>query len=295
MTKLLKELLALSEERDPALQYTEKLVKNKIDRVIVSLTGNQSGRFTKLVKQYKDVKEEMEALETVRGALNETIKEELVPLFNATDEVYTRVVETVGASLVLSKRVAESTKTTTDYEKIYAAMVELVGEDLKTKLEELKKAFTETSKVAEKSPGLRVDIKEGVIKSIVSLIKGIISKFTTGLNGWLGTYDRKLDKLRVQIEDLNLAEVVKEENESGSPAFKVDTLEFYFDVDGDETSAYIYYIGAKTKEEAEDILLDHVKELDAFLEKQGKSIADANLISSKFDKVELVWVDRLKF
>lgn len=296
MSKLLKELLNLTEERDKSLQYTEKKVKGQIDRVIVELTGNQSGRFTKLVKQYIDVKEDLDALETVRLALNETIKEEMIPLFNATDEVYTRVVDTVGASLNLSKRVKATTKETTDYEKIYEGMVALVDEDLKKKLEELKKSFTSIANVNEKSPALRVDIKEGMIKTVVSFIKDVTRKFTSGLTKWTSSYDRKLDKLRMMIEELGTANVVTEAADTPKPDFKSKDgkIEMYMDFDDREGQFYCY--GAKNAEEAETLVLDHIKEVDKFFAKHDLSIMDCvSTDEGSYDADEDVFVDYVTF
>ncbi len=202
MGKLLKELLYISEGRDPSLQYTEKKVKDQVDRVIVQLSGHQSGRFTKLVKQYKEMQEELEKLTTVKDALNESLKEEMIPLFNAEDEIFTRVVETCGASLVLAKKAKPTEKT--DWEGLAKMIMEEITDmmpEAKEKMEQLVKLYT-TVKESDKAPGLRVDIKEGAIKSIIAVIKELSNKFISSISSWTKKYDRRLDKIRLQLEEL---------------------------------------------------------------------------------------------
>lgn len=189
MIKTLKEYLR--EQRDPDLDYTEKKAKGAVDKVIVELKGNQSGKFTKLIKEYSSLKVQIDALEVKRVDLNAKIKDETESLFDAEDEVYTRVVETVSATLNLSKKTVV-TSTKTDYEKVIEQLLEMVP-DLTDKIQELIEANTKITS-STRSPSLRVDLNEGVF----DWIKGLYAKIKT----WAKGYDSDLKSLNKLISQL---------------------------------------------------------------------------------------------
>jgi uncharacterized protein YdcH (DUF465 family) len=193
---LIKELIQLQEgARRKDLEYKEKKVKNILDKVIVDIKGKESAKFTRLAKAYKEVKDEMDALETIRESLNDEIKEEALELFNAEDEVLTRVIETVSLTVQLSKR-GFTTKTDVNYEKIITDISALVPA-LKDKITEIVAACTNVTKTP-RSPALTVKVNEGVIGSITSFAK----KFMMNVLKWCKGYDAKLDKVRKSIEAL---------------------------------------------------------------------------------------------
>ena len=121
-----KEVIVLSEARDPDLKYTEKVVKNKIDRIIVELSGNPSGVMSRLTSRYDRLDKAIKTMSVKRNEMNEQIKDTVTELFNAEDIVLTRVVETVSFTLTLSKLVKASEqnpKTVVDYESIAKDLV----------------------------------------------------------------------------------------------------------------------------------------------------------------------------
>lgn len=187
----------LEEARVSTLEYTEKKVKGQIDRVIVSLQGNESGKFTKLIKAYSELKTATEELELKQKALNEKIKDEALEYFDSRDEVLTRVVETVSASMTISKKTVVKTSKT-DYQKVIDAITELVPE-LKDQIDKLIEANTKISET-EKSPGLRVDLKESEVleEGFKTYLKSLWSK----IKSWTKSYDKKLNMVKEQINQL---------------------------------------------------------------------------------------------
>lgn len=179
------------EARDQNLDYTEKKVKGEIDRVTVELKGNKSGNFTKLIKEYSLLKGKIEDLETKQKELNIKIKAETEELFDSEDVVYTRCIDTVSATLSLSKKTVV-TSTKTDYQKVIDAITDLVP-SLAEQIQELIDANTKIS-TTEKSPALRVDLKEGVW----DWLTGVWSK----IKSWAKGYDKKLDNIKDMIEEL---------------------------------------------------------------------------------------------
>ena len=181
----------LNEVRDSTKVYTEKKVKDKIDKVTLELKDNDSGKFTKLIKEYAKLKESISDLEIRQKELNTKIKAETEELFDAEDVIYTRVIDTVSATLSLSKKTVVTT-TKVDYQKIIDSISELVPE-LTDKINLLIEANTKIS-TAERSPALRVDLKEGFLDWIKSLY--------TKIKSWCLSYDKKLDAINSAIDNL---------------------------------------------------------------------------------------------
>ena len=192
----LQELFHLAEARDPELKYVDKRIKGKLEAVTVELSGNQSGKFTRISREYARLKKATEKLAEKRDALNVKIKEEVEGLYEAEDEIYTRVVETCSMTMTLSKKtISETSKT--DYEAIIAKLTEMVPE-LTDQINDLVKEFT-TVKPVEKSPALRVTVKEGLeLGDLKKLAKAFFSKIKT----WARSYDRKLKSIEKSIDKL---------------------------------------------------------------------------------------------
>jgi hypothetical protein len=194
----LRELLQITEARDPKLVYDEKPVNKKvgaaIDKVTLALSGNQSGKFTKVSREFSRLKTAAEKLSERQNKLNAYIKDEALALFDAEDEIYSRIIETVSMTISISKKTV-TTSNNTDFEKVIEGLLVLVP-DLKSQIEELIKVNT-TIKTAERSPALRVTVKEGLdFKAFKALIKTTFS----GIKSWARSFDRKLSKLQ-QLAD----------------------------------------------------------------------------------------------
>jgi hypothetical protein len=185
----------LKEGRSEDLPYTEKSVKGKLDKVIVELKGNQSGKFTKLAKRYQELKEATDELEKKQKEFNAEIKKEALDLFDAQDEVMTRVVETVSMTIQLSKK-TEVTTSKVDIDAIIAGLSLLVPE-LTDQINVLVEANTKVSKSV-RSPALKVALKEGILDNIKDWISGVFDSVML----WTKNFDRKKDKLQVQIDSL---------------------------------------------------------------------------------------------
>lgn len=191
-----KEYLQLTEARDPKLDYADKKVKGAIDRVTVALTGNQSGKFTKLSKEYAKLKKATETLAAKTSIINAKIKDEALALYDAQDEIYTRVVDTVSMTITISKK-TEVISSKTDYDKIIAGLLELVPE-LTEQVNDLIKANTSV-KVSERSPSLRVDVKEALD---FSEVKAFAKKIYSGVKSWAKTFDKRFNKLQSLVDAL---------------------------------------------------------------------------------------------
>lgn len=185
----------ISEE---GLEYKETKVKNLLDKVTVKLSGNRSGVFTRLAKKYKQIDRLIDSLNAKRDQLNEQVKENIGELFDAEDEVLTRVVDTVSLTATLAKRVAASSKTTTDFdaegfvEELYEMMPELTEQ-----LNVLRNKYTiiETVDVPEKSPALRVKVKESAETDVLAKISNYSELVAEKIDSNLHNFDMRFEAL----------------------------------------------------------------------------------------------------
>ena len=183
----------LNEARKPTLTYTEKQVKGKVERLIVTLAGNESAAMTKLGKQYKEMQKRLERVTAVKEELNGRIKSEIVDLYDAEDEVLTRVVETVSITATLAKKGTDGPKV--DHEKVVAKLLTLMPE-LQAKIDELTKEFT--SVVKAKEPGLTVKVTEDVA-GVWKALKDKFSKLLSSFKTWGKSFDQKLAEIKSAI------------------------------------------------------------------------------------------------
>lgn len=191
------ETVLLSEARRANLNYSFKEVKGKLDKITLKLEGNESGKFTKIAKRYKEIDTAVKALEVERNEINEDIKEKFSDYFDeATDTVVTRIIETVSLTMQLSKRTApEMGKDKVDYEKALLILGDMLPE-LKEKIDEVKKLCTTAGTMSvPKSPALSVKINEDLSDKIFAFMRrvmAVLNKFKT----WGKSFDRKLEKLK---------------------------------------------------------------------------------------------------
>lgn len=198
----MKSCIFITEARDAELEYEEKKKAGEIDRIVVELSGKKSEIATKLAKEFKDVKELEEKLKEKKNELNLKATDHVISFFDAADEVYTRVVETVSVVLTVSKQVQTTipeTKTF-DFDGFYSELLTVVP-DLKDKLELLVKTYTtitpEVSVPADKKPSLRVKLKEDSFSEKLSeKLKELGSKVFNFFIRWGYEYDRKLEKIK---------------------------------------------------------------------------------------------------
>lgn len=196
VSELIQEVIL--EARNPNLTYTQKEVSGKLDRVIVELSGRDSEKFTKLAKSFKRTKTQIERLVKVQDALNAEVKKEAIDLFDAQDEVMTRVVNTVSLGITISKKPEVKDTIKTDWEQVAKGIMALTPE-LDDKIKELIEQFTTVKAGVPKDVSLRVDIKEGVISDAFGKLLGKLKSFLNSIKSWGSSYDSKLEKLKSQL------------------------------------------------------------------------------------------------
>lgn len=193
------EVLNLLEARQPNVKYTEKQVKNVLERVTATLSGSDSANMTKLAKRYARLEVSMKAMKEQHETLNAKLKGDVQGLFDAEDIIYTRVVETAQFTLTMVKEVQKTEGTTeVDYKSIVAALTALVSEDLQGKVEEIIAQYTKV--VPPKAPIKKLTVSKEVgaplAEGFLETLKNKAIRLLKSITGWATSYDNKLDALK---------------------------------------------------------------------------------------------------
>lgn len=187
-----KEHLTLLEARQAGVKYTEKQVKNVLDRVTATLKGTDSANMTKLAKRYARLEVSMKAMKEKHEELNAKLKGDVQGLFDAEDVVLTRVVETAQFTLTMAKEIrkTEGSKEV-DYTSIIAALSALIPDELQSRIDTITEKYTKI--VPPKDPVKKLSVsKEVVSEGLVDRAKA----FLKSIMSWATRFDSKLDALK---------------------------------------------------------------------------------------------------
>lgn len=188
---------------DANVEYTEKKVKGLLDRVTAKLSGSKSGVFTRLGARYKEIDDEVKRLTDERETLNEQVKGQISALFDAEDEVLTRVIESVSLVATLSKKTPATVKPveTFDTEGFINEIYESLPE-LKEQLDIIRAKYVTLSHVdvPEKDHRLTVKLNDSVnlnesdsrLGEYAELVKRMVSRNLKG-------YDQRIAAIKAQV------------------------------------------------------------------------------------------------
>lgn len=191
----------LFEARNPKLTYTEKHVKKVLDRVTVELAGSESGVMSRLTTRYSRLDKAAKLMQEKRNQLNEDMKQVVESLFDAEDEVLTRVVDTVSYTITLSKaEKAESKapKKSVDYAAIVKELSEMIPE-LQAKIEEITEKYTEI--VQPKDTPVKLIVKSKLDEGLTAFARGLVKSFKEmlkSIKSWGKGYDKRLNSLKAK-------------------------------------------------------------------------------------------------
>ena len=201
-------------KNDPEIEYKEKSVKGVVDRVIAILTGNRSGSFTRLAQRYQRLDRLTKLMKIERDKLNAETKKRITALFDAEDEILTRVVETASLAATLSK-VSEQNNEYFDIES-YVEELEQLMPGLENQIAALRAKYTTIEKI-EKSEALRVRVKdpeeikakkklktkesleEATKEDLVARLQNWSKKVLTKINSWANDFDNKILSIRTRM------------------------------------------------------------------------------------------------
>lgn len=187
------------------ISYAVDMTKDKITKVTVYLKSYLSGRFTKLGRNLIRIQKLTEELKTLEQETKEEARDLLGGLFNAEDEAYTRVIDTVGFLFHMSK--TPTPTGSVSYSKVLKELEGHLTPELIQILEGLKAKHTSAPvqkaaslKAVDKNAPVAAEesIQEGV-GDMVSKLKGFFGKVFQEVKAWGVSYDSKLDALKAEV------------------------------------------------------------------------------------------------
>lgn len=169
------------------------------DKVTVKLKGAESGPITKLSNQYMEIKKLEKELKDKKDALTPEIKDSIDELFDASDALKTKYIETVKNTITITKDISPSEKEEFDAEGFFSELSELVDKEIYQTLLDIKEKYTNIKK----SSGRRGSIRDVKVKennhndsNFVKNLKNWVTDYVKKINRKLSTFDSKLNKLK---------------------------------------------------------------------------------------------------
>lgn len=193
---------------NPDITYQEVPKTKKdptvIDSVIAFLAGKTSERFTKMARRYARAKRIEKMLAMEKKKLNIEVKDACEELFEAADDVYTRVVDTATMVFKLSKA-GESENTKFDKEAYMAELEQLSGmaidelEKLKKKHETIIKSKVASKLLTPKEKGVSVKTTEAAEVGSGNKLHQYACNIADDTQEFLKGWDAKFEALQHDI------------------------------------------------------------------------------------------------
>lgn len=189
----------------PEVSYSAEEKKGEITKVVATLNGYQSGKYTKMGRNLLRISRINEKIEKLKEQIKQETRESIAELFHAEDAARTRVIDTVGFIFTMTKDPEPSN--TVKYAKVLEELEQHLTPELVTVMEAIKAKYTTT---VHKEPALiKVKDKKEVAEEGIDLSEGVwdqlkafVGKFAQKIMSWASSYDRRLDKLK-RIANVN--------------------------------------------------------------------------------------------
>lgn len=195
--KLMESLDEAGRVEHPDVQYSQEETKGKISKVVATLASYQSGRYTKLGRNFKRIEWLSDKVAQLKEQTKQESRELVADLFDAEDAVATRVVETVGFTFQLTKdpKPTETVK--------YAKVLEELQGHLTPELIKVMEALvSKHTSITQKAPALTTKDKrpmEGVVsEGPVDGMRAFFANLLSKIQGFCQSYDGKLAALRAE-------------------------------------------------------------------------------------------------
>jgi chromosome segregation ATPase len=188
-------LTDLLEAREKGLTYTEKRHKTTraLERVILELNSSDAASATKLARRYERLDKTARLLKEQRDAMNTHIKAVADRLFDAEDELVTRVMQTAKYTMTISaitKAKDRPATTSVNFERAFSELAALVP-DLQEAAEKILAKYTEITP-ATADTAAKLTVKSRTDESLAALARSAITKLMDWVRSWGISYDKKL-------------------------------------------------------------------------------------------------------
>lgn len=198
MSKDMRELINIVEARkagNPDVEYVDDK-----DKVTVKLKGGESAPITRLSNQYLEIKKIEKELKEKKDKLTPEIKDAIDELFDASDALKTKYIETVKNTLTITKDISPTEKEEFDAEGFFNELSELLDREIYQTLLDIKKKYTNIKKSSGRRGSLRdVKVKENTDESNSSFIKNLkswVSNYVRKINKKISNFDNKFKRLK---------------------------------------------------------------------------------------------------
>lgn len=184
---------------------TKKPKTDDLTRVTLKLKNQKSSAMTVLADKYEAIEKLQDEVNEKRDVLNVQIKDKFDELFNESDKLATRVIESKKWALTVSKTNLRevTTKIDVNYEGAYIELLKLLNENVEPALKEILKTlsaqaigkYSATKTIVKEPVPHRLTynkLDESFISDIWKKIKSVISFIKEKLN----IFDSKFESLK---------------------------------------------------------------------------------------------------
>jgi len=162
----------------------------KISKVVVYLKGSKAQSAKKLATEFAEVSKQKAIIKKTEEDLKKKIQPFMEEFFEIEDSTWTRVVETAGVILTMSKA---STTSKFNHEKF----LERIGKEFPKLKEKFDAIAAEYVSISDRASTIKGDVKnEGfgdAVKAFQAKIGAQVKKFVASIKSFLTSYDAKLD------------------------------------------------------------------------------------------------------
>lgn len=196
----MRELINIVESRKTGSPDVEYVDDN--DKVTVKLKGAESAPITKLSNQYMEIKKLEKELKEKKDALTPEIKDAIDELFDASDALKTKYIETVKNTITITKDISPTEKEEFDAEGFFSELSELVDKEIYQTLLDIKEKYTNIKKSSGRRGSIRdVKVKENNHKdrsssNFIKNLKNWVNDYVKKIKRKISTFDSKLEKLK---------------------------------------------------------------------------------------------------
>lgn len=175
-TEQFRKLINLVESRDPTIEY-----EPRGKEIVAKLRSHKSGVYTRLANNIEQIEQHEFEIKRLKEIVKQDTRENIADLFDASDAVHTRVVETMSVVFTLSKD-PEAT-VSPKYKDILEELSTHLTPELLAVLNKLKEKMVT---VTQKQPSLKIKkLDEG--------------ELTNAVLNWAEGYDQRLDAIKQEL------------------------------------------------------------------------------------------------
>lgn len=192
-----------SDEQKEITKVYDKAGEN-LEKVIMKLSGNQSGEITKLVNRFVETYELLKEAQESHESIKKVLKDKLNKSFDDEERFVTRIIETVKYALTFSKytRKKEDKVAVVNYEAAIDEMIKIFP-DIEKGLKAIIEKHTDIKTIVkEETSGAikysHIKMNEGitdVLKGFIKKLETVFSSLHRTLSPLVGKIDTRLAKI----------------------------------------------------------------------------------------------------